>query len=205
MKSVKYLFLCLLFSSSCFSGNDTKNPFKKIPLNKGVKIIIPVQEKDFNDSLTYSHIEIWIKSKKVYYDTSLTEYMFGEKLWPHSWKLDNGEYIVLMPIFDAPDFNKLWALYFRHGKLIQKQILPYFEDPPRDIDNDGQEEYVGIMNVTDAYENSDSCYYNPALYYEKTDAGIKLDSTLTIEMNKISWGNFYGFNSSSIVLPCPSR
>lgn len=207
MYKLWYLFLCVLFLTLCdgkkIDPNNNNSLFKVISLQKDVNIVIPVIEKDFNDSLTYTHIEIWVDSKLVFKDTTLTEYLFGDKQWPQSRKLKTGEYEVLIPVFDAPDFNKIKALYFRNDSTTRSIILPYFDDFPKDYNNDGREEYVGVMNITDAYENNDSCYYNPALYYQMSDWGIKLDSNLTIEMNKKSWGVFLGFYQKNIALPCP--
>jgi hypothetical protein len=207
MYKLWYLFLCVLFLTLCdgkrINPNNNNSLLKVISLQKDVNIVIPVIDKDFNDSLTYTHIEIWIDSKLVFKDTTLTEYIFGDRQWPQVRKLKTGEYEVLISVFDAPDFNKIRALYFRNDSTTRSTMFPYFNDLPKDYNNDGKKEYVGIMNIADAYENNDSCYYNPALYYEISEWGIKLDSVLTIEMNKKSWGVFLGFYQKNIPLPCP--
>lgn len=205
MYKLLYLLLCVLFVNFCTREKRVNKNIKIISLQENVNILIPVSEKNFSDSLTYTHIEIWMNSKLVFKDTTLTEYLFGDTQWPQARKLKTGEYEVLIPVFDAPDFNKLKAYYIRNDSMMRSTILPYFDVFPKDYNNDGRKEYVGIMNITEAYANNDSCYYNPALYYEVSDWGIKLDSNLTIEMNKKSWGDFFGFNQRDIALPCPTQ
>lgn len=204
MTILRTFFFILLLFSACSHKPLMENNFKvkEIALMANVKILVPIQEKEFSDSLIYTNIEIWIDSKLVFRDTTLTEYFFEMGRGPKARKTINDEFEVVLPVFDAPDFNKLWVFYFKDGLLIKKEVLPFFDKDSEDLDRDGKKEYWGIMHVIDAYENSDSCYYNPTLYYEITDVGIQLDSTLTIEKNSKFWGGFYGFDFSDKVLPC---
>ena len=181
---------------------NKKQQTKVILLHENVKIVISLDNKAFSDFNTYSNIEIWIDMKKVFRNMTTTEYLFDNGNWPRARKLRNGEYEILIKMFDAPDFNKLQALYFKDGHLERLKIYPFFDNAPKDVDNDGIKEYSGVMHVSDVYENSDSCYYNPTLYYKDTEQGIDLDSTLTIKMNKKIWGEFYGFEQSEKLLPC---
>ena len=85
--------------------------------------------------------------------------------------------------------------------MIQSQILPVFGSKPEYIN--GRNVYSGYLNIADKPCNDcDSGYYNPILYYQVTENGIFLDSTITIMKNTIKWGGFYGFEISDRVLPC---
>jgi hypothetical protein len=205
MKTVVFCLISIIFGFCSIgqTGNlNKKRQTKEIILQEDVRIIIPLDEKSFSDSNIYSHIEIWIDSKKVFSDTSTTEYLFDNKGWPQARKINNGGYEILIEVFDAPDFNKLQAWYFKDYLLVKMKVLPFFDKKPEDVDNDGMKEYSGVMHIADAYENSDSCYYNPILYYQITNQEIDMDSTLTIKMNKKIWGEFYGFEQSEKVIPC---
>lgn len=205
MKIFLFCLISVVLGVCCIGKPSTLNEnrrVKEVFLQENVKIVIPLKEEAFSESNTYSHIEIWIDSQKVFSDTSTTEYLFDNKNWPRARKIKNGEYVILIEMFDAPDFNKLQAWYFKNYHLIKMKVFPFFDKAPEDIDNDGIKEYSGVMHIADAYENSDSCYYNPILYYKITNQGIDLDSTLTIRMNKKIWGEFYGFEQSEKLLPC---
>ncbi|MBC7381862.1 MAG: hypothetical protein H7296_02580 [Bacteroidia bacterium] len=119
-------------------------------------------------------------------------------------KLKDGSYELVLEMFDGPDYDKLVAIRIKNGKLLGKQILPYFNSPPENMDNDSYLEYSGVLHsVETPCGNCDSCYYNPTLYYEITDSGIRLDSLTTVRKNKENWGNFYGYyRSENIALPC---
>jgi len=152
-----------------------------------------------------SNIEIWKEDTRLYKDTTQTEYRFlCDSAFTKVRQLKDGRFEILLEVFDAPDLDKLFAIYLKGNKYAGKEIFPYFEKPPSNMDDDGNLECSGVMDIIDAYENSDdSCYYNPTLYYEITDLGIKLDSALTIKKNKEYWGDFYGFDRTyEIVLPC---
>jgi uncharacterized protein YukJ len=199
------LFVCLLIGSLSCQESYEKKTFadkgkKEILLDNKVKIIIPLSQK-FSDSLTYSNIEVFIDNVKVFADTTKTEYILNDRSYPRARKLRDNRQEILFKILGAPDLNNLIAYYFKNNKLIQSQILPVFGSKSEYID--GKNVYFGYLNITDKPCNDcDSCYYNPILYYQVTDNGIFLDSTITIMKNTNKWGGFYGFEISERVLPC---
>ncbi|PKP47405.1 MAG: hypothetical protein CVT92_16995 [Bacteroidetes bacterium HGW-Bacteroidetes-1] len=203
----KYVIYIIALLSGFCSNNIFNDLYKKLEkkeiiLLEGVRIILTIEEKSFNTLNTFSQIEIWIDSQIVFKDESTTEYIFGNNSWPQARKIENGIYEVVIEVFDAPDLNKLRAFYFRDNVLINSKVLPFFESQPEDINYDGIKEYFGVMHISDAHENPDSCYYNPVLYYKVSNNGIDLDSSLTIMMNKKIWGEFYGFEQNEIIVPC---
>lgn len=202
-----FIYLMVLVGG-CGKAHGPSNirAFKKIMLKENVSITIPIIESKFNDSLTFKQIEIWIGNDKVFTDTSHTEYLFDElNNWPKARRLRSGDYEVLMKVLGAPDLNKLSAFYIKDLKIKGKKVFPYFEQTPRDYDNDGVEEYSGTLNIAEAYQSNDSCYYNPTLYFKDTDDGLQLDSVLTIKMIRKIWGDFHGLVRTELVLPCPKN
>lgn len=195
-------FASILLSDFSVSEFFSKNEEKEIILNEGVKIKLLIEETSFSAMNTYNEIEIWIGSHRVYKEESATEYIFDNNIWPQARKVENGIYEVVIEVFDAPDINKLHAFYFKGNNLINTKVLPFFGSMPEDINYDGSKEFFGVMHISDAHENPDSCYYNPVLYYKVSNSGIDLDSSLTIQMNKKIWGDFYGFEQNEIILPC---
>ncbi len=200
MKHVLSLFICL----SLVNCSRVTHLNKEFRLGDEFKIVIPVTEDKVDSLLTYSGIEIWKGKKLVYTDTGATEYFFNSKAYHRVFKLENGNELVLISVFDAPDLNKIAGYYFENSKLIKLEVYPDFLSSDCDTDNDGKPEFAGLLNISESPCSScDSCFYNPTLYYELTESGLDLDSSLTRERNKKIWGSFYGFSQTEIVLPCP--
>jgi hypothetical protein len=199
IKALPVVFI--LISLFCKETLSSWGDVKEIEINSEVKIVIPSAE-NFDTKKLYSGIEIWIKGKKVYRDTSSNEYVFGDKLWPRARKLKSGSYEIILHLFDAPDFDKLKVLYIKDNQVIASKNIPFFENSHKD---DKGIFYSGILNVVDAYSSKqDSCFYNPMLYYRETEAGITIDSLMTKVMNEQYWGRFYGFElDEKIILPYP--
>ncbi len=198
--------LTVIIACDFFRCNTSKNnvcsetAIKEFRLEENVKIIVHFSGK-FSDSLTYSRIEIWIGENQVFKDTTSTEYLFDSKFYPQERKLKNGNYEVLMKVFNAPNYNKIQAFYFKDNQLDNKLLFPLFQEKP--IILDGKPEYFGVMNISEPpCYNCDSCFYNPTLYYEKNDLGIVLDTIQTVKINTEKWGGFYGFKLSNKILHC---
>jgi len=201
MKLVITILFFVFCVSSCSSNGTQKMKFKEINLLDGIKITFPLT-KDYDENLTYIHIQIWVSNQKVFEDTTETEYLFDNKEWPKVIKTSDGTCLLYLKIFDAPDFNKLHQFTIHASKLIKIDTLPYFYESAKEID--GNQVYCGILNIVETpCTNCDSCYYNPKLYYRFTENGILLDSILTVKMNTKHWKGFYGFNQrTDIVRPC---
>ena len=188
----------LFYSPIC---NFQKINPKVINLAENIRIILPLKN-EFDENNNYMHIQIWLFNKKLYEDTSKTEYLFDNKEWPKAFKVNDRKYLIYLKVFDAPDFNKIYQFTISNYKVIRKDILPYFYEPPLTINS--QKVYFGTLNIVEPpCDNCDSCFYNPRLYYEMTDKGLILDSNLTIHMNKKIWAGFFGFNIRlDIIKPC---
>lgn len=209
MKSIFQIIIVLICFTACNSKKENssnvitlKGDISEINLGDEIKIVVPTMGEKLDSCKPYTHIEIWKANKKVYQDTSENEYRFlCNNICTKAIKLNNNRYVVLVQKFDAPDIDKTVAVYLKDDEYESERLLPLLE--AKDINNDGEKEYYGILNTIDGYSNGDSCYYNPTLYYKITSEDICLDSILTRKKIKEVWGDFYGYEQSDkIVLPC---
>lgn len=180
-----------------FCINNSENKVKDISVKYDINIKFNIENK-FDSSLTYKNIQIWISNTIVFEDTTQTEYLFDNKEWPRSFKINKDTFVVYLKIFDAPDYNKLFGFVIANNKIVKRDTLPFIQ--PKN-----KKKYFGILHITETpCDNCDSCYYNPQLFYSLTSRGFVLDSVLTIEENRKFWGKFYGFNQRlDLIIPCP--
>ncbi len=153
------------------------------------------QEEDFEKFKTYTYFQLTRNNTTIFIDSSLTEYEFGNNLFPIIIKTGNNSFELLFEINDRPNKNYLKRLFIKDNKLVRQEKLPTFESKPIDINQDGIKEYAGFWDYSQTWgENYSLTAYNPILYYSVTTTGLKLDSTLTRERNEMIYGNFYGFS-----------
>lgn len=101
-----------------------------------------------------------------------------------------------MLVNDRPSINKLLMLIVNKDKSISKEIIPYFQMLPKDIDLDGKLELVGIVSDYEMQGEDNIMPYVPILVYEYTDRGISLDAIETKKANIRVYDSFYGFDYS---------
>ena len=155
------------------------------------------QEENFEKFKTYSFFKLTRNNSIIYIDSSLTEYEFGDKLFPIVIKSGDNSFELLFEINDRPSKNYLKRLFIEDNKLVGQDKLPTFETIPKDIDNNGTFEYAGYWDYQQIWgENDNLTSYNPILYYSVTSQGLMLDSLLTKERNENIYGKFYGFSFS---------
>jgi len=155
------------------------------------------QEEDFEKFKTYTFFQLTRNNATIYIDSSLTEYEFGNKLFPIIIKTGDNSFELLFEINDRPNKNYLKRLFIKDNKLVKQDKLPTFETKPIDINQDGITEYAGFWDHSQFWgENYSLTVYNPILYYSLTTEGLKLDSLMTRERNEMIYGNFYGFSYS---------
>jgi hypothetical protein len=155
------------------------------------------QEEDFKKFKTYTFFQLTRNNTIIYVDSSLTEYEFGDELFPIIIKTGDNSFELLFEINDRPSKNYLKRLFIKDNKLIGQDKLPTFEAKPIDINKDGIKEYAGFWDYSQVWgENNDLTAYNPILYYSVTTTGLKLDSLLTRQRNEMIYGKFYGFSFS---------
>jgi hypothetical protein len=162
-------------------------------LGHGFKITFGDSE-DFSDFMTYWDIKLYKANVKIFSDTT-TEFEIKSK-YPSIRKIGE-DYEILLYVNDRPSIDKLLILKTQGDNIISKELIPYFEMLPMDIDSDGKLELVGIMSYYEmAGENGNMMPYVPILVYEYSDSGITLDSVETKNVNIRVYNKFYGFDYS---------
>ena len=157
------------------------------------------KEEDYEKFKTYKLFHLTRNNTTIFIDSLLTEYEFENKLFPIIIKTEDNSFELLFEINDRPNKNYLKRLIVKDNKLVRQDKLPTFEAKPIDINNDGITEYAGYWDYSQVWgDDNNLTAYNPILYYSITTKGLLLDSLLTIERNKMIYGEFYGFEFSEI-------
>lgn len=206
------LFVCILTACSNINGqknnssaettaDDLKSQSsidqqvqKTIKLDNDFEIKIG-QKEDFEKFETYTLFILTHKNKQLYLDTSLTEYEFGDKLYPIVRQLDNETFEILVEVNDRPNKNYLKYFKVHQDKIVSSEKLPTFISKASNLDTDDNSEFAGFWDWGETSgDNGSLVVYNPIIYYELRPSGMTLDSTLTMSKNKEIYGNFYGFD-----------
>lgn len=168
---------------------------KTIKLDFDFDFIVSVgQEEDFEKFKTYTYFQLTRNNTTIFIDSSLTEYEFGNNLFPIIIKTGDKSFELLFEINDRPSKNYLKRLFIKDNKLVRQDKLPTFEGEPIDINQDGIKEYAGFWDYSQVWgDDNNLTAYNPILYYSVTPKGLLLDSLLTRERNELIYGKFYGY------------
>ena len=151
------------------------------------------QKEDFGKFKTYTLFILTHKGKQLYFDASLTEYEFGDKLYPIFRQLDKETFEILVEVNDRPSKNYLKYFKVYQDKIVRTEKLPTFISKASNLDADNNLELAGFWDYTETWvANGSITAYNPIIYYELKPAGIIIDTTLTIEKNKEFYGAFHG-------------
>ncbi len=153
-------------------------------------------------NIAYKGMEIFFDGKTIYKDT-LNNHLAFDKPNYEIKKLDENIYEIFAGENHRPFDIRTTYFRIKNGKLIHKETLPTFFNASFDLDNDGKKELAGVLyDAIDLPNPPGSVWYWPILYYEETENGLALDSTLTIKENKKIYGAFHGFkNNQKIILP----
>ena len=188
------LLITITFISILTAFKPTEK--KTINLVYGFKVTAG-QAEDFGNFSTYTYFELTKDNKKIYIDSSLTEYEFGDKLYPIVLKTNADGYELLFEVNDRPNKNYLKRLFVKNDSVFREDKLPTFIAKPKDVDNDGTKEYAGYWDYAQVWgANNNLTAYNPIIFYKVCKNGLQLDSALTIKINKAIYGKFFGFKFS---------
>ena len=183
-----------------YGSSIYKQVQKTIKLNYDFEINVG-QKEDFEKFETYTLFILTHNNKLLYIDTSLTEYEFGDSLYPIVRQLNNETYEVLVEVNDRPNKNYLKYLKVNRDQIVCIEKLPTFISKATNLDNDDNLEFAGFQDWGETWGDKGSLTaYNPLIYYELNPYGITLDSTLTIHKSKEIYGNFYGFKYNAKVI-----
>lgn len=203
------IFLTVLVSCNQTTNKETNNSLttsltteKEETINQDLKtikldfgfIVSVGQEEDFEKFSTYTYFHLTRNNTTIFIDSSLTEYEFGNNLFPIIIKTGDNSFELLFEINDRPNKNYLKRLFIKDNKLVRQDKLPTFEGKPIDINQDGIKEYAGFWDYSQVWgDDNNLTAYNPILYYSLTTKGLLLDSLLTRERNELIYGKFYGY------------
>lgn len=152
------------------------------------------QKEKYENFETYSLFILMHNNKQIYIDTSMTEYEFGDKLYPIIRLIDDKTFEIFVEVNDRPNKNYLKYFKIHNNKIIEEKKLPTFISHVANLDNDDNLEYAGFWDFGETWGNNNSLTaYNPIIYYEITAKGLQIDSLLTIEKNKKIYGDFKGY------------
>ena len=172
-----------------------KTPDRKtIHLNYGFEVTVGKAE-DFGNFETYSFFELSRNNKIIYSDSTFHEYEFYDELYPLVFKTGENSYELLFEINDRPNKSYLKRLSVLNDMLSKEDRFPTFISEAKDLDLDGIKEFAGFWDYSQSWDSL--TVYNPIIYYEIKNDGLKIDSSLTIERNKLIYGGFHGFLYSS--------
>ena len=145
------------------------------------------------DNTTFNYLEIFQNGKMIFKDTTLTEYILENSLYPKLYDFKN-HFELLIEIDNRPNKNEIYKFLIENNKLVKIDTLPTFLTIPKDLDNDKKLEYAGFWDYVAVWGDSIKVTdYNPIVFYEITKNGITLDSLTTIIVNTNIYGKFYGF------------
>jgi len=206
-----FLIVCIL--TACSNGNGQKSVGSSVnsadslqtksSIDKQVQKTIKLdndfeikvgQKEDYEKFETYTLFILTHKNRQLYVDTSLTEYEFGDTLYPIVRQLDQETFEILVEVNDRPNKNYLKYFKVHQDKIVSTEKLPTFISKASNIDTDDNLEFAGFWDWGETWgENGSLTAYSPIIYYELKPTGLTLDSTLTISKNKEIYGDFYGF------------
>ena len=193
--SLKILIICAFSLVVTTDANAKKQHQKKqsekiVKLNYGFALNLSGAE-DFVKFVTYSYLRISKNGLTIYIDKN-KEYEFSDKLYPLLLKTGENSFELFLEVNDRPNKSYLTKLVINNNKLVKTEKLPTFLAKPCDLNGDGKIIYAGFWDYNQIWDDSLTCY-NPILFYIQDKSGLRLDSTLTIKINKEIYGNFYGF------------
>jgi hypothetical protein len=166
---------------------------KTVPLQNDFRIEAGRGE-DFEKFKTFTLFKLSHAGKELFLDTSLTEYEFGDARYPLIRARNNGIYEILVEVNDRPAKNFLKLFKIQNDRVVSIDKLPTFNSGPSNLDADTNFEFISTGEWGELWgDNGDLTAYNPALVYEDSPEGFRLDTALTIKKNTEKYGKFYGY------------
>ena len=196
MKRIITFLILTLICGINYGQSFDKQIQKTIILNNNFIIKVKGSE-DFKNFTTYTQLILTRHNKIIYEDTTnKIEYEFGDSLYPIINKIGENAFEILTEVNDRPNKNYLKRFQIINDKLIKVDTLPTFFCTAKHLNNDSNLEYAGIWDYGEEWDDSTNqrlTVYNPIIYYKLTDTGLQLETTLTIEKNKMIYGKFMGY------------
>jgi len=188
------IFLIFIFIIS-HGQLPNKQIQKTVSLENNFKIEVGSKE-EFDKLTTYTLFILSRNDKPIFTDSSLTEYEFGDTLYPIVHKTGKNSFEILAEVNNRPNKNYLKRFQIIEYRLTKIDTLPTFFGKAKNLDNDPKLEYAGIWDYGEEWDDSLNqrlTVYNPIIYYELGAKGLQLDTSLTIEKNQMIYGAFKGY------------
>jgi hypothetical protein len=184
------LFLQLI---SLYGFGQTKLKSEKINIGKGLYLL-----GEFDTQFSYNRITIYKSTIPIFSD-STHEFVRNSKSFPKVYFFKKNVTSILIESFEAPNKNLLHHYEIKHDKLVKKDILPLFLASSKNLDNDKNLEVAGFWDNFQI-KNDSTFSYEPIIFYEFTNDGIRLDKAATIKKNKDIYGKFYGYKINENII-----
>jgi hypothetical protein len=203
------ILLSILILASCIRTNTKQTESSDIPLNKDKTVTLPLTgdyriicklNEEFASDSCYDNLVVLKSEKPIYKAQDRKLFVISQSSKPMLYTAGQSD-LILIQYDNRPDLNQTLAIHFQNGILKGLDTIPQIDNKPKDLDHDSFIEFYGTLHLTDAYcLDCDSAYYNPSLVYKFTEEGLKLDSINTIVINKMIWGDFYGYKEQKKIL-----
>lgn len=168
------------------SGRDTTD---NLNLNYGFTIMAG-KIRRHNGYNTF--FELWQNSKKLFVDT-VNNFEFKDQP-PILNKLRAGVFELLVEFDNNPNKNLTLLLRIEQDKVVRTDTLPTFTKKPEHIK--GMVVQSGPWDNSEEWDEKGIRYisFDPVLYYKFTPDGVRLDSALTRERTRLTYGNVDPFD-----------
>jgi hypothetical protein len=161
------------------------------------------QKENFGDFNTFTFLKLTLNNIEVttLKDSLEFEFGYGFRIYPSVTKLlDENEFEIAIEVNDRPNKNYLLLLTVEENSVVKTRQVPTFITAPINLDNDEKIEVAGFWNYAQIWGKDDQLTaYNPIIYYELTENGLFVDSSLTEEQNKNIYGSFEGYQFSETI------
>jgi hypothetical protein len=151
-------------------------------------------ERREGSTIVYHYMRLSRNTGVVLIDSTFT-YLLEDKIFPMVIPKPDDRFEILMEVNNGTENNFLHWIFVEGDKFMNSSTLPLFVSRQFDLNKDGVFEFAGFTHFTEPLVRDGQKFtqYNPLLFYRITQNGLVLDSALTIERNKLIYGDFYGF------------
>jgi hypothetical protein len=161
------------------------------------------QKENFGDFNTFTFLKLTLNNIEIttLKDSLEFEFGYGFSIYPSVTKLlDEQEFEIAIEVNDRPNKNYLLLLTLKENSIVKTRQLPTFITTPINLDNDEKLEVAGFWDYAQIWGKDDQLTaYNPIIFYEFTENGLLIDSSLTVERNTLIYGSFEGYQFSETI------
>lgn len=172
-------------------NQDNSIPYKQLDFGFQIK---GIDIETFKEYGVFTKLEIIKDGQRIYEYDNVDEFDI-EKFVAYAFKL-NGENIFEL-IFEStspPSKNRMKLIRVDNSKVVNESEIPSIDIELKNLDADNYIEFAGYWSWSEAYGlNDELTAYNPLIFYEITDNGIKIDTPLTVTINTEIYDSFEGF------------